>query len=268
MYYSKIIVENFKGIKKVEIDFVNNRIITLVGLNESGKTTILEAINLFYQLIKDKTLSTKEINSLRPKGIDFTGAVKIDGELMFEEKDYKQIKTYLNKSNYLAPVEIPPVFGYTYNFNFKLHSYQNLSRTSNFLAKNKGKKNLLHKSNNKLWLDLINYIREDIVPEILLYEDFVFDIPNDIVFKIGDTETSDVPSGAEEIKNFQWQQVINDIIKTVNSQFTSFQEYVVNIWEKDNDTARQRVNAMEKLLDKKITVAWKELFNEDEKGKT
>ena len=41
---------NFRGIGKVRLDlnFVpNSTIYTMVGLNESGKTTILEAINYF-----------------------------------------------------------------------------------------------------------------------------------------------------------------------------------------------------------------------------
>ena len=41
-------VENFKGIEKIRIDLdahPRSNIYTLVGLNESGKTTILQAIN-------------------------------------------------------------------------------------------------------------------------------------------------------------------------------------------------------------------------------
>ena len=37
MKYIKFKVENFKGIENVEVDFTHNRILTLVGLNESGK---------------------------------------------------------------------------------------------------------------------------------------------------------------------------------------------------------------------------------------
>jgi predicted ATP-dependent endonuclease of OLD family len=43
-------IENFKGIQKSSLDFSkvpHANIFTLVGLNESGKTTILEAINSF-----------------------------------------------------------------------------------------------------------------------------------------------------------------------------------------------------------------------------
>lgn len=40
----KVKIENFLSIKKEETIKVNNTITTLIGLNESGKTTLLKAI--------------------------------------------------------------------------------------------------------------------------------------------------------------------------------------------------------------------------------
>ena len=46
MKFESIEVKNFKGIKHLKLKFGNEkRIYTLIGLNESGKSTILEAIN-------------------------------------------------------------------------------------------------------------------------------------------------------------------------------------------------------------------------------
>lgn len=44
-------VENFKGIKRADLRFADHdsaRVHTLVGLNESGKTTLLEALHSFF----------------------------------------------------------------------------------------------------------------------------------------------------------------------------------------------------------------------------
>ncbi|MBE7440321.1 MAG: AAA family ATPase [Spirochaetales bacterium] len=52
MRYSGFKIRNFKGIREIDIDFERlpeTNIFTLVGLNESGKTTVLEAINFFSQ---------------------------------------------------------------------------------------------------------------------------------------------------------------------------------------------------------------------------
>ena len=57
MIYNKITINNFKGIKNIELNLENNRIITLVGLNESGKTTIMEAIKFFHLTITGHEIS-------------------------------------------------------------------------------------------------------------------------------------------------------------------------------------------------------------------
>lgn len=46
MKLKKLILENFKAYEKAEIDF--NDITIIVGRNDSGKSTILQALNLFF----------------------------------------------------------------------------------------------------------------------------------------------------------------------------------------------------------------------------
>lgn len=49
MHYTYFDIKHFKGIDHVRFDIARTprvRVSTLVGLNESGKTTILDAINL------------------------------------------------------------------------------------------------------------------------------------------------------------------------------------------------------------------------------
>lgn len=50
MRYTSFEIENFKGIRSLRLDLDStpkSQVYTLVGLNESGKTTILEAIDYF-----------------------------------------------------------------------------------------------------------------------------------------------------------------------------------------------------------------------------
>jgi len=94
MIYKSFEVSNFKGIDKVVVDLSNNRISTLVGLNESGKTTIMEAINLFQKMIKGEEPDEQSLNKIRPKGAAFSGTIKISGSLLFEDEDKKEISDY------------------------------------------------------------------------------------------------------------------------------------------------------------------------------
>src|SRR3989344_796280 len=177
MIYKSFKIKNFKGIDGVVVDLVNSRIVTLVGLNESGKTSIMEGVHLFYQMIKGENLTTEQLNELRPKGIAFTGTVEISATLLLENGDKKKIEKYwketLNKRNTL---EFPTEFTYDYKFIFDLHTYKETKRTCTFLTKTKNSKRTLSETDNTNWKNLIAYIRSDIVPEILYYDDFIFQI--------------------------------------------------------------------------------------------
>ncbi len=52
MIYKSFEIKNFKKIDRVDIDLSDVRIISLVGLNESEKTSIMESIHFLYQTIK------------------------------------------------------------------------------------------------------------------------------------------------------------------------------------------------------------------------
>ncbi|MBI2032235.1 MAG: AAA family ATPase [Candidatus Levybacteria bacterium] len=105
MIYKKFTIKKFKGIDEVDIDLSNNRVITLVGLNESGKTTIMEAISLFYKMIKGDEPSESELKGFRPKGAGFTGNIEITGDLILQEEDRsKYIQTRTDLARLTLPV--------------------------------------------------------------------------------------------------------------------------------------------------------------------
>ncbi len=261
MKYKSITIENLKGIKKVKIDFTDNRILTLVGLNESGKTTILEGMHLFYKLVKGEKLKNTDYNEIRPKGIGFSDSIKVKAELEFEDDDFKKIQNYAKKEGHTTKLKFPSTFDYTYSFNYELHKYIGTETFASFDAKSISAKDKLYKSNNELWQKLIKYIKINLIPDILYYEDFVFEIPNEIPFSFDEEKDN------EEEDYFEWKLVLDDILKSIQPKFTSFQENVVNIWQSDNDLARQIINAMEQQLDKVITFAWQELFRSTESQK-
>ena len=66
-----ITAENFKGIEKANVSLAKspvNNVFTLVGINESGKTTMLEAINSFEY--NDEKDLTKISNAILPSKDD------------------------------------------------------------------------------------------------------------------------------------------------------------------------------------------------------
>ena len=47
MIYKEFRIQNFKGLDDISISFEKNDLVLLLGINESGKTTILKAIEAF-----------------------------------------------------------------------------------------------------------------------------------------------------------------------------------------------------------------------------
>lgn len=269
MKYRRIKIKNFKGIESVELDFNNNRILTLVGLNESGKTTIMQAIQVFYELTKGRAITENEKNSFRPKGVDFTGVITIEALIEYESDDIKKINNFINSLNLTYRIELPKeAFNFTHTFKYNLHNFEEHSRSAAFPAKasfkdDNGKSLIegLHKYDNETWNKILKYIKDELVPEIIYYEDFIFNIPEEIVYK----PSSQPVNTLEAEKNRTWQLVLDDIIKAVNPKFTTFEEMVYSIWTKDNDTAQNRISQIEEILNKKITKSWKELFQKETK---
>ena len=91
MKYKSFYIKNYKGIKELSIDLDKDpktNIITLVGLNESGKTTILEAISLF-----SSAPLSENIHKLIPKSkkFSFTDSIEIHATLELDANDEKAI---------------------------------------------------------------------------------------------------------------------------------------------------------------------------------
>lgn len=262
MIYKSFETKNFKGVNRVVIDFTNARIITLVGLNESGKTSIMEAIHLFYQMIKGEQVPIERLNEFRPKGITFTGNIEVSAELGLEPEDKEKIKNHWKKElKKRTELEIPDKFGYYFKFTFELHTHKETKMSCAFETKTKSSKRTLYETDKEGWQKIVDFIKTNIVPEILYYDDFIFQIPERICFaKTGTPETDEITNA----NNRTWQLVVSDILRSVDDRLV-FQKHVVDKWEKDKDkdTAINSLAQMEKALDEKITTRWGALFGKN-----
>lgn len=263
MFYKSILIKKYRGIKEIQIDFSNNRILTLVGLNESGKTTILEAINWLYKCIKKQNPTNKDLNYFRPKGIAFTGTILLETKIGLEDYDKEKIRNYwLNSLNKKRDIEIPDEFVYSIRFKYRQHEYQQTEVSRTFDIKRSESKNSLFYTDKNSWNEVVSFVEDNLIPEVIFYEDFLFDIPEEILFAT--TEDASMKHSPELSKalNKQWQSVLDDILMDVNKEFNSFQKFVTDKWNSDNETARQRVNSMQTQVNNKITSAWRDLFKE------
>ena len=263
MFYKSFSIKNYRGIKEIQLDLSNNRILTLVGLNESGKTTALEAINWLYKCIKKQSPTIEDLNYFRPKGIAFTGTIFLEAKIGLEDYDKEEIKNYwLNSLNKRKDLEIPDEFIYSISFEYKQHEYKRTDVLRKFDIKRSGAKNNLFDTDKYSWDTVVSFVENNLIPEVIFYQDFLFDIPEEILFATTEDASMQHSFELSQALNKQWQNVLDDILMDVKKEFNSFQKFVANKWISDNETARQRVNSMQTQLNDKITSAWKELFKE------
>jgi len=263
MFYKSFSIKNYRGIKEIQLDLSNNRILTLVGLNESGKTTALEAINWLYKCIKKQSPTIEDLNYFRPKGIAFTGTIFLEAKIGLEDYDKEGIKNYwLNSLNKRKDLEIPDEFIYSISFEYKQHEYKRTDVLRKFDIKRSGAKNNLFDTDKSSWDTVVSFVENNLIPEVIFYQDFLFDIPEEILFATTEDASMQHSFELSQALNKQWQNVLDDILMDVKKEFNSFQKFVANKWISDNETARQRVNSMQTQLNDKITSAWKELFKE------
>lgn len=262
MIYKSFKINNFKGVDEVSVDLANNRIITLVGLNESGKTSVMESITWFYKMIKGFDPTEQDLKGFRPKGTAFTGTISISSTLILDNEDKKRIQEFWKKDlEKRTTLEIGDIFTYTYSFQYEKHNWQKTERNVAFKIKTTSANGDLSRKDNNNWQKLIAFIRKSIVPEILYYDDFILGIPDSIIFNETSTGVDDQANEKND-SSIVWKLAINDILKSVDERF-DFQEDVVDILDSDPDAATQRISEMENALNTKITERWSELFGKN-----
>ena len=105
MRFVRFEIENFKEIKNTVLDLSNipsANIFTLVGLNESGKTTILEAINSFspdeagVETLYRDVIRKIRVQDLVPKNkkANFTGRINVRATLTLDDSDKLRIEKF------------------------------------------------------------------------------------------------------------------------------------------------------------------------------
>jgi predicted ATP-dependent endonuclease of OLD family len=105
-------IKNFKGTDDTRVnvsDEVHGNVITLIGLNESGKTTILEALSHFVTddeatvSLVSTVLKKSGLQDLIPKHkkAAFTGTISILAEVAFDADDFDVLHEYFEATHKL-----------------------------------------------------------------------------------------------------------------------------------------------------------------------
>lgn len=214
-------IENFRGINKVRLNLTSSpksRVFALVGLNESGKTTILEAINHFTFKVESLAplelpgYAIKDPHTLIPiaKRANFNGSVIIKVGLTFSDEDWSKLKSQVQKEMGFKLTKKIRDFEVSQKIVFKNSKHDVAASTNTFDLSfhgesKEGKKSYLH---GEEWKKVAAFINP-MMPSILFFPNFLFEFPDRIYLE-------DI--GVEDEKHAFYRLVLQDILDSLNNR--------------------------------------------------
>lgn len=269
MKYLYFEIENFKGIEKIKLELNKSpeqKVFTLVGLNESGKTTILEAINFFsygsekMEPVKLNNYAVNNYHSLIPmsKRDNFNGKVKVAVRIQPSPADEKAIRAFAIKELGYKSFSGVGAFTISQEYTFKDSAYvSNISMWSiNLIGRKpneRSEKYISKQSDEKNWTQLINHISK-MLPRIIYFPNFLFDFPDRIFL-------DNIEKDKEKHKFYS--AVIQDILDSLGTG-ANIETHILSRAKSGKTDDKKNLNSLLLKMSRHVTDivfgAWSEIF--------
>jgi len=205
---NKFIIENFKGIERVEVDLegrTTSPVLTFIGLNESGKTTILEALSHF--IIGDRSVASLfDGPYAKATGLNlipmhrkaaYTGGIAVGAEISLSKEDIEDLQEIAKKQGFtldqeplLSPINATRIFTFE---DSALKDTKNVWSLPIFVKRGRAKNfNEYERSDDDgsgdLWSDCVNSVQEK-MQQVSYFPTFLVDMPSRIYLQEHQGET-------------------------------------------------------------------------------
>jgi predicted ATP-dependent endonuclease of OLD family len=254
MRYQQFKIKNFKGISELEINLAKipiSKVYPFVGLNESGKTTILEALDWF------KNPEDYDKHDLIPKNLkaNFNDIVSVSAKIELEKEDLESLYKFIRKKKIKLNHELENVFTYTRNYNFVNSNFEDSYSTVGYkLFGRYGNQKIdgnLSERSNESWQEVVAFLKIR-MPPIVYYKDLYFDFPDKIYLTEGTTK---------DYKEEIYREMIQDVLDSLNRSL-SIEEHLIKRAEKVTRTNNENIEAVLNLVSDQITNILKDTWGD------
>lgn len=227
MKFLSFTINNFKGVRKTSLQLAEGapgRVVTLIGLNESGKTTILEALSNFLSFDTDtQTLVETVYAKVDPKTFipkdkrgRFTDVVSIKAMVQLDDSDREAVRkkllsthnVRLTASSLTEPITVHKTFTFS---DSKLEKQNKVWGIDYRFTRGTGSKvYTIASPPDQIWHDTVGVLSARL-PEMVYFPTFLFDIPDRIYLSDIDGDT---------IKNSYYRKVLQNVLKAVDPEYS------------------------------------------------
>lgn len=283
MKYKKFNIYNYKGIVETSIDIPldGGGGIILMGLNESGKTTILEALYSFSPdqesraVLGDTVISSEPSGKIpRSKMFSFNDSIKIEAKLVYSEgekdtilkKILKDIGLTVDKDSLSDDLTIINVA----NYNNSIFTKSVVNWYIGDLKVKSGSQKKFRSISDGDWRKVVAIVR-NYIPSIAYFPTFLSEVPRRVYLR----------EDGDKVNGF-YRRVFEDILHqmgdgySIKSQITDrIDEYykenvnfVASFWGSDRKRmVQQLIDRASSVLSKVITDRWNDIFKAQTSGR-
>lgn len=256
MKFKKIEIKNYKGIENATLELSNSpqgNVYTLVGINESGKTSLLEAINSFeYNSEKGSSAISNvvkpDLNQIIPikDKANFNGNIELIITLQLDNEDNEAFKNWVRDNCNFDVSNILNEISVTQQYTYKNSKFED--KTNSWDLCIKGKK-VGSRAKNEIDIDdenmqkCINYLKEK-MPNILYFPTALFDLPDKIYLNLAQDN--------ENEKTTFYKAVIQDILDSLK-QDMNIKTHIVDRFLSDEQVDKENVKQLSLKMGRKIS---------------
>lgn len=276
MKFTKFTIKNFRGIKSTTLDLSKtpkNSICSLVGLNESGKTTILEAINNFRSnpdLKKNdpslKIRTDRDYQAMLPisERALFNGSISIQSSLLMDANDIQIIDQELKEIFGWTEVNYKKEFTIDQKINFENSRFKNIDNlwSLSFEGRKRKGKTSFKKLSGEEWRMAVRTV-EKLLPKVIYFPASILDFPDQIILERSPDQKKESDKGTATKNNFYYD-VLNDVLKSIDTNLEIDKHIIARAKSKstiDRQNLEALVQKIEVNLNKTILGAWRDILN-------
>jgi AAA ATPase domain len=205
MYYKQFRFQNFKGIEEMTLA-LEDEVTTLIGLNESGKTTILQAIYCFDYGAEDLEAIDPGIASVRDRAqwipigqrADFNDEIRLTAQVGLDASDKTEFTKFMRQSFNLRLSGVPDEISITEAYEFRGSRFRRKKREWGLsIEGTKGRQQNIrfYAGTSTEWQAAAQYLGNKL-PRIWYFPNFLFELPAKFVI----TERSEHTEESSEVE--------------------------------------------------------------------